>query len=100
MRIRAFVEPPAARRDRIELRRSPMSGGSPHHSVPPLLRTARKIFLTSDAALANCRGMNKPLTPLAAASVAALLALSACNTEPEIVDTNPDPQKEVLANAA
>jgi hypothetical protein len=44
--------------------------------------------------------MNKPLTPLAAASIAALLALSACNNEPEIVDTNPDPQADVLANAA
>ncbi|HEX8534385.1 MAG TPA: hypothetical protein VF662_09470 [Allosphingosinicella sp.] len=34
-----------------------------------------------------------------AASVAALLSLSACNTEPEVVDTNPDPMKEELAKA-
>ena len=35
-----------------------------------------------------------------AASLAALLALAACNTEPEVVETNPDPMKEELANAA
>ena len=37
---------------------------------------------------------------LAAASVAALLSLAACNNEPEVVDTSPDPQAEALANAA
>jgi hypothetical protein len=43
--------------------------------------------------------MNK--TPLlAAASLAAFLALGACKNEPEIVDTNPDPQAEMLKNAA
>lgn len=43
--------------------------------------------------------MNK--TPLlAAASLAALLALGACKNEPEIVDTNPDPQADVLKNLA
>ena len=36
----------------------------------------------------------------AAAQVAALLSLAACNNEPEIVDTTPDPQAEALANAA
>jgi hypothetical protein len=44
--------------------------------------------------------MNKPLHALAAASVAALLALSACDKKPEIVDTTPDPQAEAIANAA
>ena len=43
--------------------------------------------------------MNK--TPiLAAASLAALLALGACKNEPEVIDTNPDPQADVLKNAA
>ena len=37
---------------------------------------------------------------LAAASLAALLALGACKNEPEVIDTNPDPQADVLANAA
>jgi len=37
---------------------------------------------------------------LAAASLAALLALGACKNEPEVIDTNPDPQASVLANAA
>lgn len=37
---------------------------------------------------------------LAAASVAATLLLAACNREPEVVDTNPDPMKEELAKAA
>ena len=36
---------------------------------------------------------------LAAASVAASLLLSACNNEPEVVDTNPDPMKDELAKA-
>ena len=36
----------------------------------------------------------------AAASAAALLSLSACNNEPEVIDPNPDPQADVLANAA
>jgi hypothetical protein len=41
----------------------------------------------------------KKATPLAA--IAALFALSACNPpEPEVVDTNPDPMAEQLANAA
>ena len=44
--------------------------------------------------------MNKILTPLAAASFAALFALGACNNKPEIVDTNPDPDAAVIANAA
>jgi hypothetical protein len=40
-------------------------------------------------------------TPLlAAASLAALLALGACKNEPEVIDTNPDPQADVLKNAA
>lgn len=59
-----------------------------------------KNALTIDAALANCEGMKKSMHALAAASAAALLALSACNNEPEVVDTNPDPQAGVLANAA
>ena len=37
---------------------------------------------------------------LAAASLAALLALGACKNEPEVIDTNPDPQADVLKNAA
>ena len=37
---------------------------------------------------------------LAAASIAALLALAACSNEPEVVDTNPDPQAAELAKAA
>ena len=37
---------------------------------------------------------------LYATSMAALLALAACSNEPEVVDTNPDPQAEMLANAA
>ena len=36
---------------------------------------------------------------LAAASVAALLSLAACNQEPEVVDANPDPQAAELAKA-
>ena len=37
----------------------------------------------------------------AAASVAALLTLSACNSEPETIEANaPDPQEEALRNAA
>lgn len=35
-----------------------------------------------------------------AAPLCALLASAACNKEPETVDLNPDPQAEVLANAA
>jgi hypothetical protein len=42
--------------------------------------------------------MHKSL--FAAALVAALLSLAACNNEPEIVDTTADPQAEALANAA
>jgi hypothetical protein len=44
--------------------------------------------------------MSKHINVLAAASVAALLALAACDNKPEVVDTNPDPQAGVLANAA
>ena len=35
----------------------------------------------------------------AAASVAALLSLAACNSEPEVVETNPDPMQDELAKA-
>jgi uncharacterized protein (DUF2345 family) len=42
--------------------------------------------------------MHKTLS-LAAAALAATLSLAACNSEPEVVDTNPDPQAEVLKNA-
>ncbi len=35
----------------------------------------------------------------AAASVAASLSLAACSNEPEVVDTNPDPQAAELAKA-
>jgi hypothetical protein len=44
--------------------------------------------------------MNKPIHALAAASLAALLALSACDNKAEVVDTTPDPQAGALANAA
>ena len=64
-----------------------------------LMRTARKNLLTKSAATRIVDAMTK--TPLlAAASLAALLALGACKNEPEIIDTNPDPQAEVLKNAA
>ena len=44
--------------------------------------------------------MKKTKTPLAAASLAALLALGACSNEPETVTANaPDPQAEALKNA-
>ena len=36
---------------------------------------------------------------LAAAGIAATLSLAACNSEPEVVDANPDPQAEALKNA-
>ena len=36
---------------------------------------------------------------LAAASVAAFLSLAACNSEPEVIDGNPDPQADELAKA-
>ena len=39
-------------------------------------------------------------TFFAAASVAALLSLAACSNEPEVVDTNPDPQAAELAKAS
>ncbi len=40
-------------------------------------------------------------TPLAAASVAALLSLAACQKQPEVVEaTGPDPQAKELAKAA
>jgi hypothetical protein len=38
------------------------------------------------------------IAPLTA--VVALLALSACNNEPEIIETNPDPMANQIANAA
>ena len=37
---------------------------------------------------------------ITAASVAALLSLAACNSEPEVINGNPDPQADALANAA
>ena len=37
---------------------------------------------------------------LAAATIAVSLSLVACNNEPEVVDTSPDPQAEALKNAA
>lgn len=37
---------------------------------------------------------------LAAAALAALLSLAACKNEPEVIDANPDPMAEDLANAA
>ena len=39
------------------------------------------------------------INPIAAATIAALLSLSACSNEPEVVDTNPDPMKDELAKA-
>ena len=36
---------------------------------------------------------------IAAAALAASLFLSACSSEPEVVDTNPDPMKDQLAKA-
>jgi hypothetical protein len=42
--------------------------------------------------------MQKPLILLAAAG-AALLSLAACQQEPEVVDTNPDPLADELAKA-
>jgi hypothetical protein len=44
--------------------------------------------------------MSKARNAFAAASVAALLVLSACENKEEVVDTSPDPQAGVLANAA
>jgi hypothetical protein len=41
--------------------------------------------------------MQKPF--LLAACVAASLSLAACSSEPEVVDTSPDPQAEALKNA-
>jgi hypothetical protein len=43
--------------------------------------------------------MNK-LIPIKAAALAAFLSLSACKSEPEVVEANPDPMKEELAKAA
>ena len=40
--------------------------------------------------------MKSPLLPAAAA----LLALAACHNKPQVVDTNPDPMANQLANAA
>ena len=42
----------------------------------------------------------RKINMITAASIAAILSLAACNKEPEVVDTNPDPMKEELANAA
>ena len=39
------------------------------------------------------------INPITAAAFAALLSLSACSNEPELVDTNPDPMKDELAKA-
>jgi hypothetical protein len=36
---------------------------------------------------------------VAAAALAASLILSACNKQPEVIDANPDPMKDQLANA-
>jgi len=55
--------------------------------------------LTINAALAKVSPMRK-INPTIAAPFAALIALAACNNEPEVVDTNPDPMKEELAKAA
>lgn len=45
--------------------------------------------------------MHKTRFSLAAASLAAVLTLTACNSDPETIDANaPDPQAEALANAA
>lgn len=55
--------------------------------------------LTRDAALAKARNIMKRIATLTTA--AALLALAACSKpEPEIVDTNPDPMANEIANAA
>ena len=43
--------------------------------------------------------MVKTLLPLTAA-LCAIASLAACNNEPEVVDTNPDPQAAELAKAA
>ena len=55
--------------------------------------------LTSRCTAANCGAMQKIL--FLAAGIAATLSLAACNgnNEPEVVDTNPDPQAEALKNA-
>lgn len=37
--------------------------------------------------------------PLSVAALAAVLALGACQSEPETIDTNPDPMANALANA-
>jgi hypothetical protein len=55
--------------------------------------------LTIDAALAKAGAMRK-INMIAAVSMAAFLSLAACNTEPEVVDANPDPMKDELAKAA
>ena len=39
-------------------------------------------------------------TILSAASLAAISVLAACNSEPEVIDPNPDPRAAELANAA
>lgn len=54
--------------------------------------------MTIPSPLANAGDMQN--TILFAASAAALLSLSACSNEPEVVDTSVDPQAEALANAA
>lgn len=39
-------------------------------------------------------------TPLLLSAAATLLALAACNSQPEVLDTNPDPMANELANRA
>lgn len=42
----------------------------------------------------------RKIDPIIAAPIAAFIALAACSSEPEVVDTNPDPMKDELAKAA
>ena len=59
-----------------------------------------KSDLTDLAALAKDRGAMNRILSLTA--VAAMLAVTACNkaSEPEVIDTNPDPMASQIANAA
>ena len=43
--------------------------------------------------------MQNPLRITSAACIAASLLLSACNSEPEVIQANPDPQEKELAKA-
>jgi hypothetical protein len=69
----------------------------PLPDMEEVLRTAPKILDGTRAARKLC-----PMTKsaFAAAPLAALFALGACNNEPEVIDLNPDPNASVLANAA